>query len=56
MKQAIHISDLKSFIECRRKWDWSSLMRQGLERVAPYAPFSRVGRSTGAYNNTMRRN
>lgn len=39
MKQAIHISDLKSFIECRRKWDWSSLMRQGLERVAPYAPF-----------------
>lgn len=39
MKQEIHISDLKQFLTCRRRWDWSSLMRQGMERKVTYAPF-----------------
>lgn len=35
----IHISDVQAFKACRRKWDWSSLLRRNLTPVAPYAPF-----------------
>lgn len=35
----IHISDVRSFKQCRRKWDWSSPLRQNLERKITYSPF-----------------
>lgn len=35
----IHISDIRSFRQCRRKWNWSSQLRNGLEPAVPYAPF-----------------
>lgn len=35
----IHISDVRSFLSCRRKWSWSSPLRRGLEPNVPYAPF-----------------
>jgi PD-(D/E)XK nuclease superfamily len=37
--QDIHITDVQTFKACRRKWDYSSTLRQGLERKAQYAPF-----------------
>lgn len=40
----IHISDIRNFRACRRKWDWSSALRQNLEPSVPYAPFF-VGRA-----------
>ena len=39
MKQEIHISDLRTFKQCRRKWAWSSPLQQNLESNVPYAPF-----------------
>lgn len=39
MKYDIHISDLRAFLSCRRQWDWSSMLRQGLEPRITYAPF-----------------
>lgn len=39
MKYGIHVSDLRTYLTCRRKWDWSSLLRQGLEKRVTYAPF-----------------
>jgi hypothetical protein len=39
MKYGIHVSDLRTYLTCRRKWDWSSLLRQGLEKKVTYAPF-----------------
>jgi len=30
-KYEVHVSDLISFKSCRRKWDWSSPLRRGLE-------------------------
>jgi len=36
---SIHISDIRSFRQCRRKWDWSSRLRRNLEPTVPYAPF-----------------
>lgn len=44
MTYNIHISDIRSFRSCRRKWDWSSGMRNNLEPSIPYAPFF-VGRA-----------
>lgn len=38
-KFEIHVSDLRSFKQCRRKWNWSSMLRMGLEPQRPYAPF-----------------
>lgn len=38
-KAEIHISDIRAFKQCRRKWDWSSMLRRGLEPDKPYAPF-----------------
>ena len=35
----IHISDVRAFRTCRRRWDWSSLLRRGLEPYVTYAPF-----------------
>lgn len=35
----IHISDLRSFKSCRRKWWWSSPLGLNLEPNVPYAPF-----------------
>lgn len=35
----IHISDVRTFRSCRRKWDWTSLLRRGLEPIVTYAPF-----------------
>lgn len=34
----IHITDLQTFTTCRRRWDWESLLRQGLQRAAIPAP------------------
>lgn len=41
MKYEIHVSDMRSFKQCRRKWQWSSTLpgRMGLERKVTYAPF-----------------
>ena len=39
MKYGVHVSDLRTYLSCRRKWDWSSLLRQGLEKKVTYAPF-----------------
>jgi len=36
---SIHISDVKTFRQCRRKWGWSSALRENLEPIIPYAPF-----------------
>lgn len=38
-KEEVHISDLRTFKSCRRKWNWSSLLREGLEPMKVYAPF-----------------
>jgi len=35
----LHISDIRSFKSCRRKWNFSSPLRRGLESNTPYAPF-----------------
>jgi len=35
----IHISDIRTFKSCRRKWNWSSPLREGLEPSVPYVPF-----------------
>ena len=35
----IHISDVRTFKKCRRKWNFSSPLRMNLESVVPYAPF-----------------
>lgn len=35
----IHISDVKLFKACRRKWDWASPLRRDLEPNVPYMPF-----------------
>lgn len=39
MKSEIHVSDLRTFKTCRRKWNWSSPLRRNLEPAIPYAPF-----------------
>jgi hypothetical protein len=36
---SIHISDVRAYRQCRRKWNWSSPLRENLESVVPYAPF-----------------
>lgn len=36
---SIHISDVRTFRQCRRRWAWSSPLRQNLEPVVPYVPF-----------------
>lgn len=36
---SIHISDVKAFRQCRRKWSWSSPLRDNLEPMVIYAPF-----------------
>lgn len=38
-KVEIHISDVRSFRQCRRKWSWSSRLGKNLEPAIPYAPF-----------------
>lgn len=35
----IHWSDIQSFMSCRRKWDYASHLRRGLEWRRLYAPF-----------------
>jgi hypothetical protein len=37
--KAIHISDVRTFRSCRRKWSWSSPLQGNLEPVVPYLPF-----------------
>lgn len=39
MRYEIHVSDVRSFKTCRRKWNWSSPLRRNLEPVIPYMPF-----------------
>jgi hypothetical protein len=39
MRYEIHISDIRTFKSCRRKWNWSSPLRANLEPNVPYAPF-----------------
>ena len=36
---SIHISDVRSFRSCRRRWQWSSSLGRNLEPVVPYIPF-----------------
>ena len=36
---AIHISDIRNFRACRRKWGWTSPLKQNLEPIVPYIPF-----------------
>jgi hypothetical protein len=38
-KVEVHISDIRSFRQCRRKWYWSSRLGKNLEPAIPYAPF-----------------
>jgi hypothetical protein len=40
----VHISDIRTFRSCRRKWSWSSPLRDNLEPVVPYGPFF-IGRA-----------
>ena len=35
----IHISDVRTFKTCRRKWNWISPLRRNLESIVPYVPF-----------------
>lgn len=35
----IHISDVRTFRQCRRKWNFSSPLRMNLEPTSTYAPF-----------------
>lgn len=39
MTYSIHISDVRTFRQCRRKWVWSSPTRANLEPIVPYVPF-----------------
>lgn len=39
MKYEIHISDVRAFKSCRRRWDWVSPLRNNLEPNIPYMPF-----------------
>lgn len=39
MKSEIHISDIRAFKQCRRKWAWASPLRANLEPNVPYVPF-----------------
>ena len=39
MKYEIHVSDVRQFKSCRRRWDWSSPLRRNLEPAVPYMPF-----------------
>ena len=34
----IHITDMQTFLQCRRRWNWSSQMRMGLQRAFMPAP------------------
>lgn len=35
----IHISDVRAFRSCRRKWEWSSPLKRNLEPYVVYPPF-----------------
>lgn len=35
----IHISDVRTFRQCRRRWEWSSGLKRNLEPYVTYAPF-----------------
>lgn len=35
----IHISDIRTFRSCRRKWEWSSGLKRNLEPYIAYPPF-----------------
>lgn len=39
MPHSIHISDVRTFRTCRRRWHWSSRLRENLESIVPYPPF-----------------
>lgn len=39
MSYEIHISDVRQFKTCRRRWNWSSPLRRRLEPAIPYMPF-----------------
>lgn len=39
MTTSIHISDVRTFRQCRRRWGWSSPLRRNLEPTIPYVPF-----------------
>lgn len=30
-RQAVHITDMRTYMLCRRQWDWTSVLRQGLQ-------------------------
>jgi hypothetical protein len=38
-KFEIHISDVRQFKSCRRRWNWASPLRSNLEPAVPYMPF-----------------
>lgn len=39
MTKAVHISDIRTFRTCRRKWGWASPLKANLEPAIPYVPF-----------------
>jgi len=39
MRYEIHISDVRSFRQCRRRWYFSSGLQRNLEPAVPYMPF-----------------
>ena len=41
---SVHISDIRTFLKCRRAWNFSSPLRLNLEPTLPYAPFY-IGRA-----------
>ena len=43
MSAKIHVSDMQAFLQCRRKWNWSSALRSNLTPIEMYEPFV-VGR------------
>lgn len=36
---SIHISDVRTYRTCRRRWEWSSSLGRNLEPTVPYIPF-----------------
>lgn len=37
-RRAVHITDMRTFLQCRRRWDFESLLRQGLQPALLPAP------------------
>jgi hypothetical protein len=53
-KYEIHISDVRAFKSCRRRWYFSSPLQRNLEPIVPYMPFL-LGRAVHEAEENMRK-